>query len=298
MPGRGAARDALAGIRALLEQTRADMLGVLLDDLDPAGRSPTDYDRFLAQQKERAIGEALVRLERELLAASNDTLAGAAQLGVDDLAGRMGQLLVRAPTIGVDTGTLQFVQQFAGTQIVGVVSDVRVKVNGAMQRAIAGALDLRGLQREIRDAFGGNVTSSRVERIVRTETVRAYTQAQAAADEQLVDEDVDLELIKVWVTVGGDRGDGRNRSSHLAIHGQERELWQLFNVGGGATDATEPGSSVGFKANAPADPSLPPAEGIQCRCTVHYRQRNRAKQPYIEKDLDKVRAAKRARRAA
>lgn len=282
--------EALARVFGLLERTRAEMLGILADDV--AGSSaPAQYDRFLAQQKEQAILRQMELLARDALAYSDERLSDAAGKAVKDHAKRIGAIGgTGEPIIGVDPSTLAFVQDFAGAQIRGVLDSVRSKVNSAMQRAIAGALDLRALQREVRDAFGGDVTAARIERIVRTETVRSYSQAQAAADEQLVDRDVDLDVIKLWRS----SKDTRTRASHRAIDGQERELWQPFHLGEGAAASTGPDEGVGFEANGPADPSLPAEEGINCRCTVIYVPRERARQPYIEKDRDKARATKRS----
>lgn len=287
------ANESLARILGLLDRTRAEMLGILADDV--AGPSaPTQYDRFLAQQKEQAILAAMRRLGADVGAYSDERLEVAAGKGAKDAAKRVLALGLGEPLIGIDPTTLAFVQDFAGAQIRGVLDSVRARVNSAMQRAIAGALDLRALQREVRDAFGGDVTAARIERIVRTETVRAYSQSQAAADEQLVDRDVDLDVIKVWRS----SKDTRTRPSHRAIDGQERELWQPFHVGGGASASTGPDDGVGFEANGPADPSLPPEEGISCRCTVIYVPREKAKQPYILRDREAARSAKLAALAA
>ena len=283
------ANESLARILGLLDRTRAEMLGILADDVvGPA--APSQYDRFLAQQKEQAILSAMRVLGRDVGIYSDERLGIASAKGVKDAANRVAALGLGEPIIGVDPRTLEFVQDFAGVQIRGVLYGVRTKVNSAMQRAIAGALDLRNLQREVRDAFGGDVTAARIERIVRTETVRAYSQAQAAADEQLVDRDVDLDIVKVWRS----SKDTRTRPSHRAIDGQERELWQPFHVGGGASASTARDDGTGFEANGPADPSLPAEESIQCRCTVIYVPREKAKQPYIAKDRDAAKAAKTA----
>jgi len=246
-------RDAgqtIAEIRGLLDRTRADLLSTLADDLDLGDLQPSDYDRFLAQQKMQAIDQALGSLEVDVVAIADDHLGQAAAKGADAIMERLERVEMTTPVIGVDTPTLALVQDLAGSQIKVALQEVKGKVNVAMQRAMAGGLDLRGLQREIRDAFKGNVTEGRVEKIIRTETVRAYSQSQAAADEQLVSADVDVQLIKRWRTVG----DTRTRLEHALINGQERELWQLFNVGGGATASTPPDSNVGWEANGPAAP--------------------------------------------
>lgn len=294
-------RDAgqtISAIRALLDRTRADLLGSLLDDVD-TNLSPTDYDRFLVGQRLEQIDATMARLEFDVRTLADDELAAAAERGVADVVDRLSALDTPSSTpIGVDVPTLQLVQDIAGAQVRVALEEIKGKVNLAVQRAMAGGLDLRGLQREIRDAFAGNVTEDRIDKIIRTETVQAYSQAQAAADEKLAGTPVADELIKRWNAVGGAGGDGRNRVDHMAIHGQERELDQLFNIGGGATAATPPGAAVGEKANGPADPSLSARQAIRCRCFITYHPRSRAKQDYIEKDPEKAAAVRRARLGA
>lgn len=275
---RSEAAAASKDIRALLDRTRADLLALLAGDAG-ADRSTTDYDRFVAAQRADAIRRALEALEAQTRAVSDRTLATLAADGAADVGAKIEQLVgMTAPRVGVDIPTLQLVQDLAGAQVTGVLDDARRKINIAVQRGMAGALDLPAMQREIDEALGGDAPVARVETILRTEGVRAYSQSEAAAIEKLADGPVADELIKRWKVA--DR-TARTRPSHLAIDGQERELGDLFNVGGGATAATPPGSGVGFEANGPADPSLPPEEAISCRCTVHYVLRSLAEQPYI-----------------
>lgn len=279
MPSLGDAASTARQIKALLDSTRASLLGTLVDDLQPGDLSPTDYDRFLAQQKQVAINDALEQLEGRALAVADDSLRVAAQNGVDDVSVRIGKLSVATTPIGVDVGVLAMVQDLAGSQIKVALEEVKGKVKVAMSRAMAGGLSFSELQREVSEAFNGDITQGRIDKIIRTETVRSYSQAQAAADEQLADGPVGEELIKRWKIIG----DGRARPEHAIINGQERELDELFNVGGGATATTPPDSKLGFKANGPADPSLPAELAVNCRCTVIYVNREQAKQDYIAK---------------
>ncbi len=285
---KGLARSSIAATKALLARTKSELLELLLAE-PPPGVAPSDYDRFLAREKAAAIDAALKRLDSDLGGLVDGAAEASARKGVADTAAKVQKLVARFPAIGVDARALQFVQDFAAVQVAGVVQEVRTKIASAAQRAVAGALDVRGFQREIAKAFEGDVTEGRIERILRTETAQAYTQAQAAADEQLVELDVDLDIIKVWSATD----DSRTREDHAAIDGQERELWQNFDVGGGATASTPPGGA-GEPANAPLDPSLGAAQAVNCRCTVLYVPREKARQPYIERDRERARAAKRA----
>lgn len=277
---RSAAKAAAKDVRALLDRARADILAMLAGDAG-ADRSTTDYDRYLATQRAEGIRRALEDLDAQARAISDRTLSVLAADGAGDVGSKIEQLLgAMAPRVGVDVPTLQLVQDLAGAQVTGVLDEARRKINITMQLGMAGSLDGPAMQRQISEALGGDAPVARVEDIFRTEGARAYTQSEAAAVERLAETPVADEMIKRWRVA--DRSP-RTRPSHLAIDGQERELGDLFNVGGGATAATPPGSSVGHQANGPGDPSLPVEEVASCRCTVHYVLRSSAEQPYIDR---------------
>jgi SPP1 gp7 family putative phage head morphogenesis protein len=170
-----------------------------------------------------------------------------------------------------------YAESTAGDLVREWAEGVGRRVRLATTRAVAGGLTEREYLKAIRDAMGDEGTVARVERIARTEVNRAYQQQRAANDEQLHDAGVDL--VKRWVATL----DDRVRDTHLAIHGQERELLDLFNVGGHATFDTPPKSSAGHKANGPMDPTLPAEESINCRCDVIYVDRAAAERRYIRK---------------
>lgn len=62
-----------------------------------------------------------------------------------------------------------------------------------------------------------------------------------------------LAMQKEWIATP----DPRTRPTHIAADGQRRDLAEPFTVGG-------------YSADFPADPSLPPAERYNCRCTIGY----------------------------
>ena len=86
---------------------------------------------------------------------------------------------------------------------------------------------------------------TRSERIARTETTAAYNAGavQAGHDEGAG--------VKVWLATG----DDRTRDSHLEVSGSCVAVDDTFDVGGALLQM-------------PADPSGPPEETINCRCTV------------------------------
>jgi hypothetical protein len=95
--------------------------------------------------------------------------------------------------------------------------------------------------------IGTTGVSAKAERILRTELMTIQNagawQAMQQASRQFPD------LTEVWMATG----DKRTRFTHLAAHGQKKEKG-FFTIGG-------------FKARFPGDPTLPPQERINCRCT-------------------------------
>lgn len=86
--------------------------------------------------------------------------------------------------------------------------------------------------------------------IARTETIGALNAGRHDAFEAFAQE-ADEELEQLWLATS----DSRTRATHRAADGQRVPLGQSFNVGG-------------FELAFPGDPSGPPQEVIQCRCTM------------------------------
>jgi SPP1 gp7 family putative phage head morphogenesis protein len=89
--------------------------------------------------------------------------------------------------------------------------------------------------------------SYQAERILRTETNRAYNIAISSQQRELAEQVPGLQ--KQWIATG----DSRTRDSHLAAHGQIVDVDKPFIVGGA-------------KLMLPLDPAGPPEETINCRC--------------------------------
>jgi hypothetical protein len=86
--------------------------------------------------------------------------------------------------------------------------------------------------------------------IARTETIGALNAGRADAF-TIVAEDSDEELFKLWLATE----DHRTRRTHQDADQQRVPMGMRFNVGG-------------FELAFPGDPSGPPQEVIQCRCTM------------------------------
>jgi hypothetical protein len=87
--------------------------------------------------------------------------------------------------------------------------------------------------------------------VARTEAIGALNAGRSEAFKALTEEDPELELERVWLATD----DHRTRESHRLADGQRVALTAPFIVGG-------------FELAFPGDPSGPPQEVIQCRCTM------------------------------
>lgn len=97
---------------------------------------------------------------------------------------------------------------------------------------------------------GSQVWRNRATVIARTETISAYNAGTNDAF-QAVEEALDVPMEKVWLSTD----DTRTRPTHKHADGQRVALDSKFSVGG-------------FDLDFPGDPSGPPQEIIQCRCTM------------------------------
>lgn len=91
---------------------------------------------------------------------------------------------------------------------------------------------------------------NRATTVARTETIGALNFARAESF-KIIDEDADEPMFKMWLATD----DTRTRETHHLADGQRVPMGQPFTVGG-------------FELAFPGDPSGPPQEVINCRCTM------------------------------
>lgn len=265
----------------ILRDARARLMDALADGAERIGdRDPTEYDAVFALRKKRAIDEAIEDVRRQAGSALIDTVGRASDLAAIELRDASGF------PIRIDPRVVAYAQATAGDRVTEWTNGFAARLRALTTDAAAGGLTHAEYVAGIRRAMGPAGAEHAVERIVRTEINRAYQQQRAAGDEVLASDGADL--IRVWVS----QLDIRVRDSHEAVHGQERELSDPFNVGRGATDETPP-HGVGFQCNGPLDPVLPPEELINCRCDVLYVPRAEATKRYIRKLVAAASASRR-----
>lgn len=87
--------------------------------------------------------------------------------------------------------------------------------------------------------------------VARTETIAALNAGQMDAFRAFAEDEPTVAFEKIWLATA----DSRTRPDHVEADGQRVPLESPFNVGG-------------FELMFPGDPSGPPQEVIQCRCTM------------------------------
>ncbi|RLB67142.1 MAG: hypothetical protein DRH08_04430 [Deltaproteobacteria bacterium] len=275
-------------LQALTADALVDVQRALLSALRRMGGiirgGGTDFDIFTATRKRQAIERELDQLAVVLADKIKTSGASAAQVA----AARDSALLPLDQVVGVDARAIAIAQEQAGSKVRTLVDSIKRDINKAVAKAVTGETSGPEFADAVRAAFegtGDTATEARIETITRVEVGRVFNQQAAAGDEFLAR--AGSTLIKVWRHATSGRFDPRARPCHKSIDGQERELDEPFNVGdkgnGCPTAKTPPGSSVGYEANAPLDPSLPIGQVANCRCSYTRIPRSRAKQPYIKK---------------
>lgn len=267
-----------------LARLRGDQLDAILDPLRRAHakldrvvrgkvKGITEFGVYEATVKRQAINEEVKRVEAEIAQRMGRGVEAIAGGAVEATHARLGDDM----QLRVDVGVVQRAQQNAAAMVKQVSTSIRAEINNAVVDALVGGTTREQFEQRMAKALGPDGFEARIERIARTELGEAYMQQQAANDEVLA-ATPGVDLIKRWVRSG--KGPGRSRPEHDAIHGQERELEDLFDLGGGATASTPPGGGR-FRCTGPLDPTLPPEQRIQCGCDVVRVPRGEAQQPYI-----------------
>ena len=146
---------------------------------------------------------------------------------------------------------------FSADLIRGITGDMGRKINTQIRISALGEKSSFQAMKDITKILNLPTKDSEVvkgvayeaERILRTETNRAYNLATFSQQRDLAEQVPGLQ--KMWMATG----DNRTRTSHLEAHGQIQLVNEPFVVG--KNDS---------KLMYPLDPAGPPEETIMCRC--------------------------------
>ncbi len=148
----------------------------------------------------------------------------------------------------LDPRVVEFLDQKAGIYIKSIEEINATTIKYLRQTLIEGVRQGEGIPKlaERITRLFEEAEGYRAERIARTETIRAFNFAHLTAFSQAKIE------YHQWIATR----DDRVRDSHFATNGQVVKVGEPFTLGSGA------------QALYPGDPSLPPEECINCRCTI------------------------------
>lgn len=153
-----------------------------------------------------------------------------------------------------DMDMVDYLQE-ARNRLSGVPDETYADITRIVQRGIDEGLSIPDIAREIQDeltATGSPQWSNRATTVARTETIGATNAGAFYGAAELAREREDPSPEKQWLST---IGDGRTRDTHVKADKQRKPLFEPFIVGG-------------FPLMFPGDPSGPPQEVINCRCTL------------------------------
>jgi SPP1 gp7 family putative phage head morphogenesis protein len=140
----------------------------------------------------------------------------------------------------------KWVQKFAKARARQIARESQRIVTEAIADASALGEGQEGGKRRILEKLSGSIGRSRARTIARTEIGAAQNMALSEA---AAASGIEYEL--TWCAAE----DERTRPSHVAADGQTVKEGEAFDVGGA-------------RMSRPGDPNAPPAESINCRCTL------------------------------
>lgn len=233
-----AAADAFEALVAQgLADVIAEVLGDDFDSIDLAALSPSDVDRITALWEAFVIGTLLPFLATSMASASEETALA--------LIGALGD----QPFLNEPLDTQRYLAQ-AQNRLVGIGNELWFNARTAIAEGLAAGEEIPTLAARVRDA--ARVTEPRARVIARTESHGARNTVNAASVRRVSAAfGVPGAFARRWQAAN----DSRTRDTHRRADGQTVALNEPFKVGRASLDF-------------PGDPSGPPEETINCRCTT------------------------------
>jgi hypothetical protein len=167
----------------------------------------------------------------------------------DDTARALTAVLGDLPFLNEPLDTQRYLAQ-AKNRLVGIGNDLWFNARAAIAEGLDAGEEIPQIAKRVRDAAG--VTEPRARVIARTESHGARNTVNAASVRRVASAfGSDSAFSRRWQAAE----DARTRPTHNEADGQTVALNQPFTVGGASLDF-------------PGDPSGPPGEIINCRCTT------------------------------
>lgn len=191
-------------------------------------------------------GRHLRAVEQVIANAYNETARASYPTAQAMLQGKQARANADAARISWLVRVSDWVSRFAKERSRQIAKESQRIVTAAIAEAARLGEGQAGGAKRIREKLSGSIGRSRARTIARTEIGAAQNMALSEAASVS-----GIEYEMVWCAAE----DERTRASHSAADGQTRREGDAFDVGGA-------------RMARPGDPSAPPAESINCRCTL------------------------------
>jgi len=286
-----AAKRARANVERVQTMTEEDIRAVLADLRATRERlaarlasGGTEFDQAFARSMIADVDREVERLKREVgpkfASLFTRVMDTADSNALTEATQQIGRQLFTAP--GIDTTLINFARENSADLVQQIGDDLRTRINTTLRRSAVGTSTPTDVGRAIGDVvrtanrdpgvFGN--AAVQVERILRTETARLYEGASEARYKR-IETDTGLRMTKQWVHVSGRIPGVLSRPDHAALNGVTIPLDEHFNVGAGPQwsrvsyeEAQRKGGTLGYRASAPQDSTLPAQQAVNCRCTT------------------------------
>lgn len=232
---------AAEAFEALIAAGLIDVIAQVLDEesasVDLATLAPSDVDRITTLWEVFVVGTLLPFLATSMANASEETARA--------LVGVLGDL----PFLNEPLDTQRYLAQ-AHNRLVGIGNELRFNARAAIAAGLAAGEEIPTIAARVREAAG--VTEPRARVIARTESHGARNIVNAASVRRVSAAfGVPGAFARRWQAAN----DERTRETHRDADEQTVPLNEPFTVGRASLDF-------------PGDPSGPPEETINCRCTT------------------------------
>jgi hypothetical protein len=239
-------RQTLQQSLTLLRQVRNRIAG------DFAG---TDFAQFRIAEQQKQLDDIINSYEAQARALANGSVRQSFSLGEQSVVLPLQEAGINLAWFRPTEAQVDVLAQFTADLIRKVSVDMRADITTSIRLNALGGSTANEAMRDITRIIGlpgraGNPkgVAYEAERILRTETGRAYNLASFSQQEKLAQDVPDLQ--KQWIATA----DKRTRLTHLKAHGQVVDVGKPFKIDGALM-------------MYPLDPKGGPGETINCRCT-------------------------------
>jgi hypothetical protein len=244
---------AVQAVTAKVNQLRSDVVARIAEAGDLKGRVAT------MRHVEATIRQQTASFERDAVELIGVEIDKAFKAGVELVDAPLAKLGIQSQIVGTSQEVLTTAKAFSADLIQNLTADARIRINSILRQAALGAISTQ----EAIDAVGRSLDSpgvfkgiaARAETIVRTETLRIYSQAAQARMSQRATalEQAGFAYKKAWLTAE----DLRVRPSHIVAGVQYAE----------GIPIDEPFIVGGEKLMYPRDETASAEETVNCRCS-------------------------------